>query len=188
MEEGGDQAGHQTGAQDRHIQPVGAVASCHEPLDLGGQLCHKLSKHRENSLRRKFLFSIILQNSRISTAKTHCLLNVSKLPGCPGGQFVTAAWCCFHISARFDAASVQIPVCRAARAGSRFVPKHCTESKSFSRYDNTCFESGCNVGYSHIYQSRIARGGIPTNSNLYTARQSDQKINLSPGQFFIAEN
>ena len=59
MEEGGDQAGRKAGAQDRHIQSVGAVTSCHEPAEPGSQLGHKLSKHRENSLCRKFLFYII---------------------------------------------------------------------------------------------------------------------------------
>ena len=57
-EEGGNQAYHQAGAQNCHIQPVGAVASCHEPVELGIQLSHKLSKHRENSLRDNF-FSIL---------------------------------------------------------------------------------------------------------------------------------
>jgi len=50
MKEGGDQAGHKAGAQDRHIQPVGAVASCHKPLEPGSQLCHKLSKHKDITL------------------------------------------------------------------------------------------------------------------------------------------
>ena len=58
MEKGGDQAGHQADAQDRHIQPVGAITSCHEPLELGSQLGHKLSKHRENSLCENF-FSLL---------------------------------------------------------------------------------------------------------------------------------
>ena len=57
-EEGGNQAYHQAGAQNGHIQSVGAVASCHEPMELGSQLSHKLSKHRENSLRENF-FSIL---------------------------------------------------------------------------------------------------------------------------------
>ena len=58
VEKGGDQAGHEAGAQDRHIQSVGAVASCHEPAEPGSQLGHKLSKHRENSLCENF-FSIL---------------------------------------------------------------------------------------------------------------------------------
>ena len=65
-EEGGDQACRKTGAQDRHIQPVGTVAANHEALQLGGQLRHKLSEHCVSPVK-EIVFYIILQNERIST-------------------------------------------------------------------------------------------------------------------------
>ena len=50
LKERRDQASYQAGAQNRHIQPVGAIATRHETLHPGGQLRQKLSEHRDNSL------------------------------------------------------------------------------------------------------------------------------------------
>ena len=58
VEERGNQAGCQAGAQDGHIQPVCAVTTYHKPAEPGSQLCHKLSKHRDVSRAENF-FSIL---------------------------------------------------------------------------------------------------------------------------------
>ena len=49
--------------------------------------------------------------------------------------------------------------------GRQFVPKNDAKLNIIARYEKYCIESGRNVGNPPGYQSRDARGGIPTCSS-----------------------